>query len=131
MSKHIVRYFGAFLIAVILPVTTVVPVLAMESRAAENVAVASGEVVNDDLYVMGRDVIIDGTVKGDVIAFAQRVTINGVVEGSLNVAAQMITVNGQVIRGARQMLPARLRWAKTFFSVCKRLKSMELLRAIS
>ncbi len=37
----------------------------------------AGETLSDDLYVFGREIIIDGTVDGDVIAFGGIIEING------------------------------------------------------
>jgi cytoskeletal protein CcmA (bactofilin family) len=45
----------------------------------------------------GDDVVVDGTIKGDLFAFGRNVTINGDVEGSLITAGGEITINGQVL----------------------------------
>jgi hypothetical protein len=42
-----------------------VPVLAADFRGGDTITVASGEVVDDDLYVSGTNIIIDGTVNGE------------------------------------------------------------------
>ena len=46
--------------------------------------------------MFGREIIIDGTVEGDVIAFGGIIEINGVVTGDLIAAGAGITVNGEV-----------------------------------
>lgn len=68
------------------------------TQAAEFIeeTIAKGEVINDDVFVTGERVIVDGTVNGDLFAFGQTVTINGEVNGSLFIGAQTITVNGPV-----------------------------------
>lgn len=67
-----------------------------ENRQGDVVLVKSGEVIDDDLYAFGQEIIIDGVVKGDLIAAGQSVTVNGAVEGDLIAGAQGVTVNGEV-----------------------------------
>lgn len=62
----------------------------------ENEDVPAGEVVDDDLFIVGDRVVIDGTVNGDLFAFGQSVIINGVVNGSLITGAQTVEINGDV-----------------------------------
>ena len=50
MSKHICRGLAAILIVTLLMILTAVPVLAFDARSGVTVTVASGEVVDDDLY---------------------------------------------------------------------------------
>jgi hypothetical protein len=68
------------------------------TQAAEFIeeTIAEGEVIDDDVFVTGEHVIVNGTVNGDLFAFGQTVTINGVVNGSLFIGAQTVTVNGSV-----------------------------------
>ncbi|MCS7261731.1 MAG: polymer-forming cytoskeletal protein [Anaerolineae bacterium] len=76
-----------------------------ESRSGEEVVVAVGEVVDDDLYAAADRIVIDGTIKGDLIAFGRVVLINGTVEGDLIGFAQAIAVRGIVrddVRAAAQ-----------------------------
>ncbi|MBM3145731.1 MAG: polymer-forming cytoskeletal protein [Chloroflexi bacterium] len=56
----------------------------------------ASEVVDDDLFIAGDNVVIDGTVNGDLFAFGQNVVFNGVVNGSLVAAGQFIEINGEV-----------------------------------
>ncbi|WP_396415329.1 hypothetical protein [Kocuria rhizosphaerae] len=74
---------------------------AAQVRGAENVVVAADEVVDDDLYVTGGSVVVDGTVRGDLLAAAGTVTINGTVEGDLMAAAQTVVIEGTVGDDAR------------------------------
>lgn len=66
MVKHIFRGLAAILIVTLLMIFTAVPVLAFDARSGATVTVASGETVDDDLYVGANTVIIDGTVNGDL-----------------------------------------------------------------
>jgi len=76
-------------------------VLAAETQDGDVVHIKSNEVVDDDHFAAGREVIIDGVVKGDLIATGQSVTVNGTVEGDLLAGAQAVTINGEVIDDAR------------------------------
>ncbi|MEA3349683.1 MAG: polymer-forming cytoskeletal protein [Chloroflexota bacterium] len=56
----------------------------------------AAEVVDDDLFIVGERVVIDGTVNGDLFAFGQSVVINGTVNGSLFTGAQFVEINGEI-----------------------------------
>jgi len=98
------RYFrltGIILLVILLMGFVSSPVLAFDIREGETVTVGSGEVVNDDLYIAGGDIVIDGTVNGDVFAVARSITINGRVNGGVSFAGQTGTVNGEITNGLR------------------------------
>jgi cytoskeletal protein CcmA (bactofilin family) len=79
------------------------PARAFDSRSSESIIIPAGEVVEDDLYLFGNTITIDGTVQGDVIAFGGTITIGktGVVEEDLTAAGQSVTVNGMIQDDAR------------------------------
>ena len=82
-------------------------VLAAEFRTDGRPIVDSDEVIEDDLYIFGEEIAIDGEVNGDVIAFGRVVRVNGTVEGDLIAAAQAVVVNGHIkddVRMAGQVL---------------------------
>lgn len=56
---------------------------ALDWRTGDSIVVAKSEVIQDDLYVAGNDVQIDGTVNGDLLVAARTVTINGDVRGNI------------------------------------------------
>ncbi len=58
--------------------------------------VGADEVIDDDLFITGENVKINGTINGDLIATGGTVTVNGTVKGSLVAGAQAITINGTV-----------------------------------
>lgn len=74
---------------------------ATEFRMAERVVVARDEIVEDELYAVGRDVRIDGTVVGDVLAAAESISVRGRIDGDLHGAARVIEVTGTVTDDAR------------------------------
>ena len=74
-----------------------VPVAAAyDGRSGENVVIGKAEVINDDLFVGGSTVTVDGTVNGDLIAAGQTVVINGKVSGNVIATGAGVTVNGEV-----------------------------------
>jgi cytoskeletal protein CcmA (bactofilin family) len=62
---------------------------------------AEGQVVDDDLYVAARQVIINGTVNGDLVVAGASILVNGVVTGDLLAAGAVIIVNGVIQDDAR------------------------------
>ena len=101
MSKQIFRGLVITLVIVLLTLFTSAPVLAADLRSGDNITVASGDVVDDDLYIAGSNITIDGTVNGDLVAVGNTITVNGEVKGSIIAAAQTINVNGKSGRAAR------------------------------
>jgi len=69
---------------------------AYDGRGGEKVVISKDEVINDDLFVGGNTVIVDGTINGDLIAGGQTVIINGKVTGNVIAAGSSVTVNGEV-----------------------------------
>jgi cytoskeletal protein CcmA (bactofilin family) len=87
---------------VIFPLFVMVsPTLSAETRYGETVIIRSDEVVNDDLYIAGETVIIDGLVKGDAVIAARQAMVNGKVEGDLMAAGRSISINGSIGDDAR------------------------------
>src|SRR4030043_2030387 len=101
MSKHISTGLISFLVAVLLTFFISAPVLAADLRSEDTITVASGEVVDDDLYVAGNTIIIDGTVNGDLWAFGSTITVNGEIKGSIVAVGQTVSINGNVAHAAR------------------------------
>jgi cytoskeletal protein CcmA (bactofilin family) len=101
MIRKFFRPVIALLLVCLLMFTIGMPALAYEARGDTNVTVASNEVVDNDLYVAGTTITIDGTVNGDVFAMGRTIVINGTINGGITIAGQTITVNGTVSRGAR------------------------------
>jgi cytoskeletal protein CcmA (bactofilin family) len=102
MSTTLVRSFHhqrlpvGFLAALLLGVLLPTGALAAMVRQGEMVTIGPDEVINEDLYVFGRTVLIQGAVRGDLITFARRVEIPGTVEGDVLAAAGDIRISGQV-----------------------------------
>lgn len=101
MSKHICRGLAAILIVTLLMILTAVPILAFDARSGLTVTVASGEVVDDDLYVAAEAIIIDGIVNGDLWAAGNTITVNGIVNGSVMAAGRIVNINGDITHAVR------------------------------
>lgn len=101
MSKYTSKGLAALLAAILLIMFTAVPALAFDVRSGDTVTIASGEVIDDDLYVAGKTIIIDGTINGDLCAAAQTITVDGAVNGSFMAAGETVNVNGEVAHAVR------------------------------
>ncbi|HSX41452.1 MAG TPA: polymer-forming cytoskeletal protein [Candidatus Saccharimonadales bacterium] len=64
--------------------------------SSESNYLPSGKVVDDDLYVSGQSIEIDGTVNGDVYAAGSSVNIKGTVNGDVIAAGQDVVIGGTV-----------------------------------
>lgn len=77
--------------------TMAAPGQAFEVRGHEDrVTVPAGEIIDDTLLVHADNVLIEGTVTGDLIAFGERVSVRGVVGGNLLIAGEELDIEGQV-----------------------------------
>lgn len=64
--------------------------------------------LHDDLYAAAVEVIVDGTLDGDLVAFAaERVVINGTVTGSVTAVTPNVTIEGEV-EGSVRVAAGRL-----------------------
>lgn len=101
MLRYIYRGLAICLLAILLTALAATPALAFDGRTGDKVTIPSGEVVDDDLYLAGDTITIDGTVNGDVLAVGSEITVNGQINGSLIAAGGTIVVNGEVTRAVR------------------------------
>jgi cytoskeletal protein CcmA (bactofilin family) len=102
LAKVFPRIISIFFIVGLLTIISTTPVTAADFRTGTDVVVASGEVIEDDLYFAGATLVIDGTVDGDIFAAGQSITINGTINGGLTAAAGgTIEINGKIARGVR------------------------------
>jgi cytoskeletal protein CcmA (bactofilin family) len=75
--------------------------LAAEMAGGDTYRLPAGDVIADDFYVAGGEVIIDGTVQGDLVVAGGYVEINGTVTEDLIAAGGSVVVNGRVEDDAR------------------------------
>jgi hypothetical protein len=69
---------------------------AAEFVSGERFRLAANEIVDDDLYVTGSEIYIDGVVNGDLYAFGGRIEVNGEVTGDVVAAGGAIVIRGLV-----------------------------------
>jgi cytoskeletal protein CcmA (bactofilin family) len=101
MKKNIFRGLVVALVAMLLAFGASAPVLAADLRGGDTITVGSGDVVDDDLYIAGSNITIDGTINGDLWACGNTITVNGEVKGSIVAAGQTVNINGNVGHAAR------------------------------
>ena len=75
----------------------VVPVQAAE--ITDDGTVDENTVIDDDLVISAENVLIDGTVKGNVIAFGNRIEVNGTIEGDLFAMGQVVVIGKNAVIG--------------------------------
>lgn len=96
-SNSRIRKGLTFLAVLLLSLFWLTPVAwAGEFRGDEEVIIGPDEVIEDDLYVGAKTIVIEGTIKGDLIAAGSEITVNGTVEGDLIAAGRYITINGEL-----------------------------------
>ncbi len=86
----------ALLAALLLTFLLVGTAAAAEFAANETYRLPEGETIDDDLYVTGSEIFIDGTLDGDLIATGGYIEVNGTVTGDVLAAAGGIRINGEV-----------------------------------
>ncbi len=94
--KRNTRFLNLLTLAVLALFIFVPAASAYDGREGGNVVIGKAEVIDDDLFVGGDTVTVDGTVNGDLIAVGQTVIINGKVTGNVVAAGSGVTVNGEV-----------------------------------
>lgn len=90
------RFFATTLITLLFFSVSASTVEAKVISSEGLVVVASDEVVDDDLFIGGETVTIEGTVNGDVYAAGGTVTISGTVNGDVLAAGGMIDISGTI-----------------------------------
>lgn len=92
-KTRVLNLVALFVLALLIFVPTA---SAFDGRSGDTVVIGKDEVINDDLFVAGATVTVDGTVNGDLAAAGQTVIINGKVTGNVFVAGSGVIVNGDV-----------------------------------
>ncbi len=83
-------------LAAMLILMVAAPVAAQTTESGDNVIIEAGETIDDDLFIGGNKVKIDGTVNGDVFVGATEVVINGTVNGNVFGGGSIVTINGEI-----------------------------------
>ena len=91
----------ALMIAFIVALIGAPAAFAADFRTDTSISIGDDEVINDDLYLFGTTITVNGIVNGDLFAAGNSLTVNGTVNGNVFLVGQEVTVNGTVSRGAR------------------------------
>lgn len=75
--------------------------LAFEFRSGDDVVIPAGTTLNDDLYVAGGDVRVEGTILGDLVVAGGEVTVTGDVRQDLIAAGGQVDLRGRVGQSIR------------------------------
>jgi cytoskeletal protein CcmA (bactofilin family) len=100
MGKNLLRFF-LFLFVVFSFILPGKEVFALVARTGDSVILESSEVINEDLYVAGREIIIDGTVNGDIVAAGKSIILRGKIRDSAILAGKTLSIAGEVGRGVK------------------------------
>ncbi|GAG90300.1 unnamed protein product, partial [marine sediment metagenome] len=101
MSKHILKGLIVSILAILLMTFAAVTVFAFDARYGDTITIASGEVIDSDLYVAGETIIIDGTINGDLIAAGKIIRVNGPVNGNIIAIGGTVHINSEVTHAVR------------------------------
>ena len=74
---------------------------AADFRTDTSITIGEGEVIDDDLYLIGTTIVVNGNVNGDLFAVGTTIEINGTVNGNVSLAGTDVIINGTVSHGAR------------------------------
>jgi cytoskeletal protein CcmA (bactofilin family) len=85
----------------ILMILTTVPVLAADVRSGGTINIAADEVIDEDVYIAGSNITINGTINGDLVAAGGTITVNGTIDGSVLAACGTFNLNGKVNSSVR------------------------------
>ncbi len=86
----------ALVVAIMTSLVLVGTALAGQFEGDDVYRLEAGQVVNDDLYVTGSEIFIDGTVNGDLYAAGGYIEVNGTVTGDVVAAGGGIKITGDV-----------------------------------
>lgn len=78
-----------------------VGLIASTFKAEGDLEISNLHVIEDDLYVFGDDLTVDGTINGDLIAFGNKSRINGLIDGSISLFSQHVRYTGRTTGSIR------------------------------
>lgn len=88
--------FCILFVLALFPFVFVPAASAYDGRSGESVAIGRDDVIDDDLFISGGSVVVDGVVNGDLFVAGQTVVVNGSVAGNLLAVGSSVTINGEV-----------------------------------
>ncbi len=100
MVKRILKWLVVLPLLALFVVIPASSALAADLRSGDTIVIASGDVINDDLYIAARKIVINGTVNGDVLCVGDT-TVNGKINGSITAIGASVIINGEVTQAVR------------------------------
>lgn len=95
--RKAVKVFGVFALMLVLVFSfSSVAFAGIEIEGDPDVTIEADRVIKDDVFVSGRDILVEGTIEGDLFASGETVTITGVVEGNVYAAGSAVYINGTI-----------------------------------
>ncbi len=88
--------FPVSVLSVILALIALYPCRATQFKSVDNFFFPDTAVIDDDLFIAGGNIKLDGIIEGDLVAASGSLVQSGLVLGSLNAASQDIDVLGEV-----------------------------------
>jgi hypothetical protein len=101
MLKHILRGLAILPVMGLLFMLGASPAAAADLRNGDTVIIASGDEVNDDLYIVASRITINGTVNGDVLCAGETININGKINGSVIALGSTVRIDGEITHALR------------------------------
>lgn len=101
MARWARRYRLAFTLAGVMLLLFSGTALAAEVVGEDVYILPAGQVISDDLYVAGGEVLIEGTVEGDLVVTGGYIEVSGVVMGDVIATGAGIVISGVVQDDAR------------------------------
>lgn len=94
LSRFSRRAVSLAILTVVLLIGNYQSAYATDFRGGQIVVVGPDEVIEDDLFISGERVEVNGTVQGNLFASGTEITVNGHVQGSLFMAGRTLIANG-------------------------------------
>ena len=84
------------LLAIVLLLAVLVPVATVQAAEfPEDPVIAKDVVIDDDVFLSGENIVVDGTIRGSLFASGATITINGTVEGDVLMGGNTIRITDQ------------------------------------
>jgi hypothetical protein len=100
MLKKFFRWWAILPLLALLAVLPASSAMAADIRGEDTIIIASGDVIDDDLYLAAQKIVINGTVNGDVMCIGDT-TVNGIINGSLTAVGSTMVIDGEITHAVR------------------------------
>jgi cytoskeletal protein CcmA (bactofilin family) len=105
-KKYKLSFVSAAFALAILSGFSYTPARGSEFKSGDNIEISKLHQIDDDFYAFGKELTVDGTIKGDLMAFVGNCTLRGHLENSVNIASSEFTHQG-VIDGTLRIFTQR------------------------